>query len=67
MAGAYDMHKAHLRGGLSRSEKGAAMKTLILILVFIATFALVHALYVLLVLVRGEKRAASRRNRRRVL
>jgi flagellar basal body-associated protein FliL len=43
------------------------MKTLILILVFIATFALVHALYVLLVLVRGEKRAASRRNRRRVL
>jgi flagellar basal body-associated protein FliL len=43
------------------------MKTLILILVFIATFALVHALYVLLVLVRGEKRTASRRNRRRVL
>lgn len=47
------------------------MKTLVLILVFVATFALVHALYVLFVLVRSDKRAAlplrSERKRRSVL
>lgn len=41
------------------------MKTLVLVLVFIATFALVHALYVLFVLVRGEKRVALSPRRRK--
>ena len=35
-------------------------ETLVLVLVFGATFALVQALYVLFVLVRGERRAVSR-------
>ena len=47
------------------------IKTLVPLLVFVATFALVQALYVLLVLVRGETRASppphERLRRKRLL